>query len=85
MFDEQLLNSNFASEQDFRLAVLNSLLRTPHRNVTPFVPLFSRLQEKDPLFFSRLAAWYFDNGTVHDLKQLFIALLCISNFDESDR
>ncbi len=85
MFDEQLLNSNFASEQDFRLAVLNSLLRTPHRNVTPFVPLFSRLQEKDPLFFSRLASWYFDNGTVHDLKQLFIALLCISNFDETDR
>lgn len=85
MFDEQLLNSKFTSEQDFRLAVLNSLLRTPHRNVTPFVPLFSRLQEKDPLFFSRLAVWYFDNGTVHDLKQLFIALLCISDFDESDR
>lgn len=85
MFDEQLLNSNFSSEQDFRLAVLNSLLRTPHRNVTPFVPLFSRLQEKDPLFFSRLAVWYFANGTVHDLKQLFVALLCISNFDETDR
>lgn len=78
-------NTQFASEQDYRLAMLNTLLRTPHRDVSAAVPLFKEVHERDPLFFGRLAAWYFDNGSVHDLKQLFIAILATSNFSDDYR
>lgn len=80
-----ITNTSFATEQDFRLAILNALLRTPHRNVEPHIPLFAYVHEKDPLFFGRLATWYFDNGTVHDLKQLFVAFMVTSKFDEEFR
>lgn len=72
-------------EQDYRLTIMNALLRTPHREVQPYVPLFKDVHDTDPLFFSRLAVWYFDNGTVHDLKQLFVAFLCTSKFSDEFR
>lgn len=80
-----LTTTKYASEQDFRLAILNALLRTPHRNVEPHIPLFKHVHDEDPLFFGRLAAWYFDNGSVHDLKQLFIALMATSRFSDEYR
>lgn len=84
MFDD-LLNKKFNSEQDFRLAILNTLLRTPHRDVAPYMPLFAAVLERDPLFFGRLSAWYFDHGSVHDLKQLFIAYMSCSKFADEYR
>ena len=78
------LNRNL-SEEDYRLTILNSLLRTPHRDVQPYVPLFREVHDRDPLFFSRLGVWYFENGSVHDLKQLFIAFLCTSKFSDDFR
>jgi|AGTN01.2.fsa_nt_gi hypothetical protein len=72
-------------EQDYRLTIMNALLRTPHREVQPYVQLFKEVHDTDPLFFSRLGVWYFDNGTVHDLKQLFVALLCTSRFSDEFR
>jgi hypothetical protein len=80
-----ITNAKYASEQDFRLAILNALLRTPHRNVEPYTGLFKFVHEHDPLFFGRLAAWYFDNGSVHDLKQLFIAFMATSDFSDDYR
>lgn len=85
MFEELIRESARSSEQDFRLAILNSLLKTPHRKLEPFIALFKHVHERDPLFFARLAAWYFDNGAVHDLRQLFIAYLVTSKFSEDDR
>lgn len=73
------------AEQDYRLSIMNTLLRTPHRNVAPYIPLFADVHERDPLFFIRLGAWYYDNGTVHDLKQLFIAVLATSKFSDDFR
>lgn len=84
MFDH-LLRNPITSEQDYRLSILNALLRTPHRNVSPYIPLFQHVHENDPLFFGHLAAWYFDNGSVHDLKQLFVAFMTISKFSEEYR
>lgn len=84
MFDD-LIKTKFATEEDFRLAIINALLRTPHRTVGPFIPLFNYVHERDPLFFGRLAVWYFHNGTVHDLKQLFIALMATSKFSDEYR
>ncbi|MBX9694858.1 MAG: hypothetical protein K2Z81_20890 [Cyanobacteria bacterium] len=76
---------NATSEQDFRLSILNALLRTPHRNVQPYIPLFRQVHDRDPLFFSRLAVWYCESGAVHDLKQLFISFLCTSKFSDEFR
>lgn len=73
------------AEQDYRLTIMNVMLRTPHRDVAPYIPLFADVHERDPLFFVRLAAWYFENGTVHDVKQLFIAFLALSKFSEDFR
>ncbi len=73
------------AEQDYRLMILSSLISTPHREITPYVPLFTNVHDRDPLFFVRLAAWYFENGSVHDLKQLFIGFLATSKFSEEFR
>jgi hypothetical protein len=72
-------------EEDYRLNILNVMLRTPHRNVTPYMPLFADVHERDPLFFVRLAAWYNETGAIHDLKQLFIAYLATSKFSDEFR
>lgn len=72
-------------EEEFRLEILNALLRTPHGDLAPFIPAFRYIHERDPLFFVRLAAWYCQMGTVHDLKLLFIAFLCTSRFSETFR
>ena len=72
-------------EHEFRLEILNALLRTPHGDLEPFIPPFRYIHDRDPLFFARLAAWYCEMGTVHDLKLLFIAFLCTSRFSDSFR
>lgn len=84
-FDELMRRTRNAPEQDFRLMILNALLRTPHREVSPHIPLFRHVHERDPLFFGPLAAWYFKNGSVHDLKQLFVAFMATSKFSEEYR
>lgn len=73
------------SEHEFRLDILNALLRTPHGNIAPYIEPFQFLHDRDPLFFLRLAVWYNEHGSVHDLKQLFIAFLCISKFSDRFR
>lgn len=85
MFEELINRTAKASEQDFRLTILNSLLSTPHRQIAPFIPLFRYVHERDPLFFGHLGAWYFDNGSVRDLKQLFVAFLATSRFSDEFR
>lgn len=85
MFQDLLSQLEKSSEQDFRLHILNALLQTPHRKLEPFVPLFAYVHKRDPIFFAHLASWYFDNGTVRDLKQLFIAFLVSSDFSDEFR
>lgn len=87
MFDSLLSQSpgNGVTEQDFRLNILNSLLQTPHKNFEPYIPLFKHISDTDPLFFVHLAAWYSENGTVRDLKQLFAAFLSTSPFGADHR
>ena len=85
MFEDLINQTKTASEQDFRLTILNALLRTPHREIAPFIPLFRYVHDRDPLFFAHLAVWYFDNGTVRDLKQLFVAFLSVSRFSDDFR
>jgi hypothetical protein len=69
-----------ATEQDLRLAMLNTLLTTPHRRLDNNWPVHAELIAQDPRFYVRLAAWYSDHGDVRDHKELFIVALILSDF-----
>lgn len=69
------------SEQDQRLALLNSLLTTPHRDLAAIRPVHETAVAKDPRFYVRLAAWYADHGDVRDHKEMFVVTLVLSDFE----
>jgi hypothetical protein len=69
------------AEQDLRLALLNSLLTTPHRQLAQIWPVHQDIVAKDPRFYVRLGAWYADHGDVRDHKEMFIITLILSNFE----
>jgi hypothetical protein len=68
-------------EHDTRLGLLNTLLTTPHRQLMPLWPVHQELCAKDPRFYVRLAAWYFDKGEVRDHKEVFVVTLALSSFE----
>ncbi len=69
-------------ERDVRLSLLNSLLTTPHRELTAVASLHDGMVKRDPLFYGHLAAWYFDHGDVRDHKEVFVASLLASSIEE---
>ena len=68
-------------EQDLRLALLNSLLTTPHRELAQIWPVHQGMVSQDPRFYVRLGAWYADHGDVRDHKEMFIITLILSDFE----
>ncbi|MFO0878092.1 MAG: hypothetical protein U0840_12140 [Gemmataceae bacterium] len=68
-------------EEDIRLEVLNTLLTTPHRQLMPLWPLHQELCARDPRFYVRLAAWYWEKGEVRDHKEMFLITLALSDFE----
>jgi hypothetical protein len=66
------------TERDLRLDLLNTLLTTPHRNLTALYPLHQEILTRDPRFYVRLAAWYADHGEVRDHQEMFVICLCLS-------
>jgi hypothetical protein len=66
------------TERDLRLDLLNTLLTTPHRNLTALYPLHQEILTRDPRFYVRLAAWYADHGEVRDHQEMFEICLCLS-------
>ena len=69
-------------ERDFRLAMLNSLLTTPHRRLESVASFHEELRERDPLFYGHLGVWYQKHGTVRDHQETFVAHLLTSTFTE---
>ncbi len=69
------------NEQDLRLALLNTLLTTPHRDLAALYPIHRDMIERDPRFYVRLAAWYGENGDVRDHREMFVTSLCLSQFE----
>ncbi len=69
------------AEQDQRLRILNTLLTTPHRELTAVWPIHQTMVGNDPLFYGHLAAWYAKTGSVRDHKEMFVINLCLSNFE----
>lgn len=66
------------TERDLRLDLLNTLLTTPHRNLTALYPLHQEILTQDPRFYVRLAAWYADHGEVRDHQEMFVICLSLS-------
>src|SRR5687767_5211738 len=73
-------NTNVNSEQDLRLALLNTLLTTPHRKLDQIHPVHAEMVKQDPRFYVRLGAWYDDHGDVRDHKEMFAVTLILSEF-----
>jgi len=69
------------TEKNLRLEIFNSLLTTPHRDLAKVFPVHRRMCEKDPLFYVRMAAWYFEKGEVRDHKEMFIVNPILSEFE----
>lgn len=68
-------------EHDERVAILDSLLTTPHRDLDRLWGLHEDLARRDPRFYAHLAAWYFEKGEVRDHKHVFVAALALSKFE----
>jgi hypothetical protein len=69
------------TERDVRLALLNTLLTTPHRDLASVLPLHKELLAADPRFYVRLAAWYAENGSVRDHQEMFVITLGLSQHE----
>jgi hypothetical protein len=69
------------TERDLRSEFLNTLLTTPHRDLAALQAYHEQMIAQDPLFYVRLAAWYADEGQVRDHKEMFVVMLCLSDFD----
>lgn len=67
-------------EQDIRLRILNTLLTCPHRDLTSLYRTHAEMADQDPRFYPRLAAWHAGNGSVRDHREVFAAVLSISEF-----
>jgi hypothetical protein len=74
--------ANATFERDLRLEMLNSLLTTPHRELTKVAGLHSEMMGLDPIFYGHLATWYMTNGDVRDHKEVFIGNLLTSDVPE---
>jgi hypothetical protein len=68
------------AEENLRLAMINTLLTTPHRKLDHLWEVHRRLIAEDPRFYVHLGAWYCEKGDVRDHKDLFIANLSLSPF-----
>lgn len=68
------------NEQDQRIDVINSLLKTPHRKLENVLPLHKDLLASDPEFYGHLASWYFVSGDVRDHQDAFTIMLIHSAY-----
>ena len=69
------------NEQDLRVRLLNTLLTTPHRDLSKVYPVHQDIIRQDPIFYVHLAAWYANEGEIRDHKEMFVVNLALSGFD----
>jgi hypothetical protein len=69
------------TERDLRSELLNTLLVTPHRDLSEMYSIHERMIEQDPLFYVHMAAWYADHGKVRDHNEMFVVMLSLSTFE----
>lgn len=71
-----------SKEQDVRLNILNSLLKSTHRKVEDVAGAHKDMLAQDPLFYGHLAVWAQDNTDIRDHKEMFVASLLLSEYPE---
>jgi len=69
------------TEREQRSELLNTLLTTPHRDLSAIQAQHEGMIAQDPLFYVHLAAWYANEGQVRDHKEMFVIMLCLSDFE----
>ncbi len=69
------------TERDLRADLLNTLLITPHRDLSELYPIHEQMIKQDPLFYMHMAAWYADHGKVRDHNEMFVVMLSLSDFE----
>lgn len=67
--------NGYNTEEDFRVGILNSFLSCPHRDTNSLIAVHKEIQDKDPLFYSHLACWYYKNGDIRDHNEVFTSML----------
>lgn len=67
-------------EADERVALLNSILQCPHRDLDKIINIHLGVQAADPLFYARFAAWHREFGEIRDHNEVFAGLLCVDPF-----
>lgn len=70
------------AERDLRLDILNSLLTTPHRDLSQVAELHQHMIGRDPVFYGHLAVWYSAHGDVRDHKEVFVGNLLSGSLAE---
>jgi hypothetical protein len=70
-------------EDDIRVKILNSFLSCPHRDTELIKKIHDEMRQKDPLFYSHLAAWYRKNGELRDHNEVFAAMLVTDPYLEN--
>jgi hypothetical protein len=68
-------------ERDLRSDMINTILITPHRDLSALHPVHKAMIDQDPIFYVHLAAWYADHGAIRDHKEMFVTMLCLSDFE----
>jgi hypothetical protein len=69
------------TEQEVRSGFLSTLLTTPHRDLASLQRDHEIMIAQDPIFYVHLAAWYAEKGQVRDHKEMFVIMLCLSDFE----
>ena len=73
------------AERDFRMNMVNSFLKTPHRQKELFTEMHKEFLNNDPYCYVHMAAWYSDTQSIRDHKELFAAHLIANDFDNEYR
>jgi len=57
------------------LQMFSAIMNCPHGNLDEIFGVHRQVKDVNPLFYSRFASWYIENGTVRDHKVAFVKTL----------
>lgn len=78
-YGDQSNHSKTKKEMDTKAALIRKMLSRPKDNYDEAVAQHKEWAERDPLFYTHLAAWYSRNGSVRDHQEIFCAVLLASH------
>jgi len=67
------------TEIDTKATLIRKMLSSPKHNYDEAVSQHKHWADRDPLFYTHLAAWYSKNGSLRDHQEIFCAVLLASH------